>query len=183
MAGNPARCAAANALAAESRWPSRSHARPACTAQIAASDPIARRRAAEKWVAACSNIPSSASAAPSTAKRHPVLVVLQPRTPDQEAAGALVALRAQLGGRALDDELRVRGGVVRSRREEQLRRVPGTSRSPQRVGGGNTLAVTGADGGLGDGDGCSGCHQEQRGGNGTSLAAAYARDHALKFGA
>ena len=64
---------------------------------------------------------------------HAVVIVLKPYSPGQQAARPVVAPGAELRRGALDHETRIRGGVARRSREQQLCRMPGASRLPQRL--------------------------------------------------
>src|SRR5207245_1141090 len=67
-------------------------------------------------------------------QRLPLTVVVEPRLAREEALRPVVAARAQLGLRALDDERGVGSRLARRRREQALRRMPRAARRAQRPG-------------------------------------------------
>src|SRR3989442_9397873 len=67
-------------------------------------------------------------------QRLPLAVVVEPRLTREQALRPVVAARAQLGLRALDDECGIRSRLVRRRREQALRRMPRAARRAQGLG-------------------------------------------------
>ena len=63
-----------------------------------------------------------------------VAIVLEPRLADQQAAGAIVAPRVELGPGAFHDERGVESGLASRGREQRLRRVPRPAREPEGFG-------------------------------------------------